>query len=486
MRVRFLILASVLSCSVTSFAQLRVATWNVSNWSVTSLTPADPNELIRVNGFKNMMFTANPANGFKFAPDILFAQEFSSQVTTNVFRDILNTAPGSPGDFVAAPFLSGPDSESVMFYRSSKVALVPSTVANPNPETVALGGATGSPRNTYRYDFYLVGYNLPNQTISCYNLHMKSSDTSADQSRRLVEANIIRDDANSFTDGRHFIVCGDLNIQASSQAAYQRFVGSELDNSGRVFDPINRDSNQGSGLVGNWNNNNNYRFIHTQDPAIGSAGMDDRFDVLLLSSGLLDGNGLDYVGQPNIPFNLSTWNDPNHSYRVFGNDGTSFDAPMKITGNTQLGTSLAQQLMNTLKSGSTSGYQIGHLPVFLDMKVPPVASVSQTTTLDFGWVDQGVPFSMPISIQNNGDTAKWTVNGINDLFYSFNTTGEFFGPSGSFSDSQLDGSKSHQISINTVTPGRKNGTLTITTNDPLRPTISVNCTGLVIGRTTRP
>jgi endonuclease/exonuclease/phosphatase family metal-dependent hydrolase len=486
MRVRFFVVASFIACSAASFAQLRVATWNITNWSVTSLTPSDPNDLIRVNGFKNMMFTANPANGMKFAPDILFAQEVTSQTATNIFRDILNTAPGSPGDFVAAPFINGPDTESVMFYRSSKIALVPSTVSNPNPDTVALGGTTVGPRNTYRYDFYLVGYNTPGNVISCYNLHMKSGDTSTDQSRRLIEANFIRDDANSFSDGRHFIVCGDFNIQTSTQAAYQRFVGSELDNSGRVFDPINRDSNQGSGLAGNWNNNSNYRFIHTQDPAIGSAGMDDRLDLLLLSAGLLDGDGLDYIGQPNIPFNLSTWNDPNHSYRVFGNDGTTFNAPMKITGNAQLGTSLAQQLMNTLKNGSTAGYQIGHLPVFLDMKVPPVASVSQTATLDFGWVDQNVPFSLPITVQNNGDIAKWTANGINDLDYSFSTTGNFFGPSGFFSDSQLDGAKTHQISINTTTPGRKTGTVTITTNDPLRPTITINCTGLVVGRTTRP
>jgi hypothetical protein len=120
------------------------------------------------------------------------------------------------------------------------------------------------------------------------------------------------------------------------------------------------------------------------------------------------------------------------------------------------------------------------------MKVPPVASVSQTATLDFGWVDQNVPFSLPITVQNNGDIAKWTANGINDLDYSFSTTGNFFGPSGFFSDSQLDGAKTHQISINTTTPGRKTGTVTITTNDPLRPTITINCTGLVVGRTTRP
>lgn len=100
--------------------------------------------------------------------------------------------------------------------------------------------------------------------------------------------------------------------------------------------------------------------------------MDDRFDQVLIGGGLADGVGTDYVGNTQIAYSTTTWNDTNHSYRVWGNDGTSFNSSLTTTGNSMVGSSIAQSLINT---STTAG---GHLPVFLDLKyavVPEPASM---------------------------------------------------------------------------------------------------------------
>ena len=212
-------------------------------------------------------------------------------------------------------------------------------------------------------------------------------------------------------------------------------------------------------------------------------GIDDRYDFILMDGGLLDGIGMHYVGNSNIPYSTITWNDPNHSYRVWGNDGSSWyggtSHMLTITGNTMVGATIAQALVDS------TGGQTGHLPLFADVRVPAVAT-TDTATLDFGLIGPGFTFQLPIQVANIGDTGKWGGDGVADLTYSFNTTGSFFGPSGTYSDRADDGPKTHLITASTDTPGRINGTITITTNDPIHPTLTINCTALVVGTVTPP
>ncbi|WP_394700517.1 hypothetical protein [uncultured Ilyobacter sp.] len=130
-------------------------------------------------------------------------------------------------------------------------------------------------------------------------------------------------------------------------------VGSQTNNDGRFFDPIN--------TPGSWNNNSSFRYVHTQDPAM---AMDDRHDQILVSVDLIDGVGADYIGEPTIPYSTTTWDDPHHSYRCWGNDGSSYDDPITTTGNTMVGPDIAQALIYSALNG-------GHLPVYLDLQIPP-------------------------------------------------------------------------------------------------------------------
>jgi hypothetical protein len=182
---------------------------------------------------------------------------------------------------------------------------------------------------------------------------MKAGPEDTDLARRLIEARKIRDNSETLPAGWSFILGGDFNIGDSTEAAYVELIGSQSNNRGRFFDPIH--------TPGDWNNHSAFRFVHTQDPA---TQMDDRFDQLLVSADLVDGSGLDYLGNSTLPYSTSTWNDPNHSYRAWGNDGGNYNNPLRTTDNTMVGPAIAQAII-TLAGGQ------GHIPVFLDLRVPP-------------------------------------------------------------------------------------------------------------------
>lgn len=419
-------------------AQLRVVAWNISNYA-GGRTAAIHDSVYGV------------FEGRSMAPDVFVLQEFLSQGAVDQFVAALNSAPGSPGDWAGAAFVNGPDTDSAFAYRTGTVQLVDAVV-------VATGGVSPNfPRNIMRYDIRPVGYGGAEATIAMYSVHMKSGSGSSDQQRRLLEAQTIRADAEQLPDGWSFLVGGDFNIQSSSQAAYQELIGWQFDNTGRFFDPIS--------TPGSWNNNGSFRFVHTQDP-IGAGGMDDRHDQILLSRSIIDRGGLEYVGVLNeitglpVPYSTSTWNDPNHSYRSWGNDGSTFNIAMRIADNQMVGPTIAQGLV-TMCAGA------GHLPVFLDIRVP--GKVGSDDVLDFGTVAAGSPAVLDLDVFNAGDTALWGASGVSDLRYELMASSGLSAPSGEFTEAAGGEGNTHAIGLDTSTPGEFMGAITILSDDTDQP-----------------
>lgn len=384
-------------------------------------------------------------------PDVILGQEFLSQSAVNAFLSALNSAPGSSGTWASGPFVNGPDSDNAFFYRTDRLDLLQSVV-------VANGGSAPlPPRDTNRYDVRLKGYFGLGPKLALYSSHMKSGSTSEDELRRLNEATAIRTNAQALgSDFAGFLVGGDFNVQESSDNGYAKLIQAETNNLGRFFDPI--------ATPGSWDNNSSYRFVHTQDP-IGSGGMDSRYDFLLLSNSLVDNVGFDYIGLPNTAYSTVTWNDPNHSYRAWGNDGSTFNGNLNVAGNTMVGPAIAQALINAATSAG------GHLPVFLDLRVPAEISAAPGS-LNFGNVVQGSVVSQPIDVSNGVDTALWRT-GIADLQYAVVATSGFNAPAGNFLDAAGGGVNTHNISVDTATLGVKNGFVTVTSTDPRLATATV-------------
>ncbi len=421
-------------------AQLRVATWNVTNYTSG-----------RTDAFQTAIYGS--FQGRQMAPDVIMGQEFRSSSAITNFVNMLNSAAGSPNDWAAAPWVNHGDTSSAFFYRTSKIDFVGQSVVN------------GDPRLIGRYDIKFKGYedSASSPIMALYSTHMKSGSSSDDQSRRLYEATAVRNDANSLPSNYSFMLGGDLNIQTSTQAAYQKMVGSDSNNRGQFYDPIKS--------PGNWNNNANYRFLHTQDPS-GAGGMDDRFDQLLVSGDLTDGKGLDYIGDAHQAYSDSTWDDPNHSYRVWGNDGSSFNGQITTTGNTMVGGDIAQALIES--TGNTNpNVTGGHLPVFLDLRMQGEIGAS-TSFLDFGNIRLGSDASRFLDIFNSVDAGIWGVNGVAALNYTMEFSSGFFGSGDPFSDAAGGGVNNHQILADTSHLGLLSGFLTIRDVSGLTRTIGLS------------
>ncbi|MBL8087752.1 MAG: endonuclease/exonuclease/phosphatase family protein [Chthonomonas sp.] len=426
-----------------ALAQLRVGQWNITNYSSG-----------RVADFQTALY--GEYQGRKFAPDVLAVQELTSSSGVTNYLSILNTAPGSPGDWAAAPWIvPGNDTQSGFFYRTSKVQFLGATRFFKATSNTAF-----PPRDCIRYDVRPIGYSASAATLAIYSNHMKSGTDSASLARRLLEAQYIRTNAESLPADWQFVICGDFNVQASTQDAYVEMTVSKANNAGRAFDPIMR--------PGTWENSSSFKTIHTQEP---STQMDSRHDQILLCGQLRDGAGFDYIGSLTIPYSSTTWNDPNHSYRCWGNDGTTFDVPLNPATNTMVGPTIAQALVNSVNGN-------GHLPVMLDLKLPALMTVS-TNFIDFGIVDQGASVSAPITVTNSGNTALWTAAGLADLKYSFTPSTGISAPVGTQVATPGNGTVSN-ITLNTSTPGIRSGTLTITGDTTETPTRVIQWQAIVV------
>ncbi|USN98840.1 MAG: choice-of-anchor D domain-containing protein [Phycisphaeraceae bacterium] len=444
MRHRVLGLAALaaLAGAATAADGLRIAAWNITTYS---------------GGHQPEIATVayGVFDGRSMDPDVILLNEMTSLSAVNSVVQALNNGLGS-NDWVAAPFFTGSSGglNNALVYRESQLDLLAATLLWP-------GTSTEQPRNIVRYDLRLDGYASEEATISFYPTHMKAGSGSGDIARRLIESQRIRDDAETLPAGRNFVIGGDTNTQSSAQSCYQELVGSQANNAGRFFDPI--------AAPGTWNNSSTFRYLHTQDPS-GAGGMDDRHDQLLASASFGDQVGLDYVGLFDTPWNLSTWNDPNHSYRCWGNDGTSFNLSLTTTGNVNVGATIAQAIITMAGSG-------GHCPVFFDTVVP--ARAGATASIDFGTVNVGDTAQATLEVYNAGDTARWGAAGIEDLSYTLIAPVGFTVPGGPFTDAAGGGVNTHTVTMLTSTPGIYSGTLYVFSNDPESPPLAVALTGEV-------
>jgi len=411
----FLSLAAVLAAAQPAGA-LRVVTYNVLNFPGTT-------GAARLDDFAMVLDEIDP--------DVVIVQEMlSASGVTQFLNGAMNAS--CPGEYAAGPFVDGPDTDNALFYRVSTVQYL-------SHQEIAT-----SLRNISEYVLKPVGYSSSAAEFRVYSHHMKAGATTDDQTQRLAEATVLRSYLNAFPSGSHFIFGADMNIQSSTESAYQKLVGSEADNDGRLKDPI--------GQPGTWHDNATFASIHTQSPRTESfgggatGGMDDRFDQLLISYAFDDGAGLSYVPG---------------SYTPYGNDGLHFNTSIINGTNYAVGDVVA----NAIHEASD------HLPVYLDIQVP--AQVGAPTILALGDAIVGGVRTALLDVENAATAPA------DELTYTLAVPSGFSGPPGPF---ELDAGESaqHTIGLVTATPGVKGGPLVISSNDVDHGTWDVTLSGTVL------
>jgi len=412
-RVVCLLLA--VSLVATPAAAVRVCTYNILNF------PGSDGPT-RVDDFRLALEGVDA--------DVIVIQEMLSQTGVNMFlNDVLDEI--APGEYTAGPFVNGPDTDNALFYRPGVVELI----SHQEIETAL--------RNISEYVLRPVGYGSSESEFRAYSLHLKAGTASDDLSKRLAEATILRNHLNDLAAGSNFIVGGDYNIRSSTEAAYQKLVGSGADNDGRSKDPINR--------PGTWNNNSAFADIHTQSTRTTSfgggatGGLDDRYDQLLISYSLADGEGMDFEG----------------THVSYGNDGLHFNMAINDGTNHAVGQAVADALHQAAD----------HLPLYADFDVP--ARIDAPAALDFGDAIVGAAVTLPLSLENVAAPPA------DELDYELSVPSGFGGPGGLFELEPGD-LASHEISMDTAAAGDRSGVLTITSDDYDDPFHAVALSGRVV------
>jgi endonuclease/exonuclease/phosphatase family metal-dependent hydrolase len=395
---------------------LRVVTYNILNFPGTD-------GATRVDDFRLVLDAVDP--------DVVIVQEMiSSAGVTQFLNDVMNYTVA--GEYAAGPFVNGPDTDNALFYKNATV-----TYISHQEIATAL-------RNISEYVLRPVGYSSTAAQFRMYSGHLKAGETSSDQTARLAEATILRNYLNGLPAGSHFAFGADMNVQSSTETAYQKLVGSETDNDGRLKDPLNQ--------PGTWHDNGAFASIHSQSPRTtqfgggATGGMDDRFDQLLVSYAFDDGSGLSVVPG---------------TYTAYGNDGLHFNQAINAGTNEAVGTVIA----NALHAAAD------HIPVFFDFQVP--AKIGAGTSLALGDVIVGGVKALPLGVENQA------VAPADELTYSLAVPSGFTGPSGPF-ELAAGGSAEHSIGLDSTTAGVKNGTLVISSNDVDYSTWNVGLSGTVL------
>jgi endonuclease/exonuclease/phosphatase family metal-dependent hydrolase len=414
----------LLAALATPAHALRVVAWNLLAYDDAAVPGRRPHMIQVVPGLN---------------PDVMIVQELLTAPAADSFANLLEaTMPGKVWKGGSSTFILG--TQSAFYYDSLVVSLSNLTAVT-----------TGGPRQVEVALIRPNGYKANAASFRVYSVHFKAGDggtTPTDSSTRHAECTNLRNNLNTAPAGTNILLGGDTNFYGSYESGYARLTESQLDNDGRLRDPLS--------LAGVWNNPS-YAPYHTQSPCAGSpcigspGGMDDRFDLFLHSYPLNDGAGLDVVagGLPG-------------GYGPYGNDGLHYNLSLDDGGNAAVGTAIA----GALRLSSD------HIPVIVTLQLP--AKLAVVHALDFGDVITGAAPTAPLTVDNLPAPPAAT------LTYSLAAPAGFTAPGGSFNNPAAAAPDVHAIGMASGSVGPKSGTLTINSNDLDTTAKAVLLTGRVL------
>lgn len=231
-----------------------------------------------------------------YNPDIFMVCELQDEPGAD---DILNNSLNINGQvFQRAPFVSnqsGPaELQQMIYFKSDKFSLETTDVITTNVRDI----------NRYQLKVNTADQATNPLFIDIYVAHLKSSTGTANQQERLQMVTALTNYISNLDLNSYFIFSGDLNIYTASEPAYQHLLNPAGDVT--FEDPLN--------APGSWQDNSNFAYLHTQSTRLSNAGfgggagagLDDRFDFILLSENMFNNPELMYVDD---------------TYKAFGNNG---------------------------------------------------------------------------------------------------------------------------------------------------------------------
>lgn len=452
------------------FAQLRIVTYNTNTFG----TEADRSNIRTVRPSADIVFQAigeENVNGIARPADIILLQEQQQpDTTTQDLVNRLNSIYAPQGITYARGFRVGnttsgnglgtPNANEIrqgVVYRTDSVQLIGETSFGD-----LSGGTISQPRQTLLHQFRPVGYGA-DADLYIFNSHFEAGDFTEDLAGRETEARQIRTYIdNNNLGSRNVIVAGDLNVDSNFESSGVATFGGQsalqilaASGSGRVLDPLfpngeRVDFQIYEPFVDNTQFGVNLAPFLTQSPRttfggpLTNGGIDDRFDFILQSDELLDGEGIASI---------------DGTLRTFGNNGSTPNTAInngntiQINGLTSFTTA---QVLNALEAASD------HLPVITDFQIPSVLEAMLVDTVPLE-VTQGDFAEIQVDIFNAADVLVSI--GADELEFELSTSGDLFG-SASGVDFALGGVFSTLVQLDTSQLGLRQGIISVISNSP--------------------
>jgi hypothetical protein len=266
-------------------------------------------------------------------PDIFVVNELISESgADNILNGSLNQ--NGISHYKRAEFVDGFNTDNMLFYDSTKLKL------NSQDEI------STQLRDINEYVLYTLPVSTDTTFLNIYSAHLKASQGSSNSAQRAAEVKAFKDHLDQRTNLENIIFGGDMNIYTNFEAAYDTItVGGNVD----LFDPINS--------AGDWHDNGFYADIHTQSTRStqfgggATGGMDDRFDMIFISSDIQTGNNdVKYIPE---------------SYYAVGQDGFRFNGSLISPTNVSEPDSVISALY----------YMSDHLPVVMQLEVTSLTTI---------------------------------------------------------------------------------------------------------------
>lgn len=311
-------------------AQLRIAFYNIAGIQGSSSAMGAVIEEIH----------ADETRGFATPADILVFTEVRQSNIAALNAIVANAAPPGVsyalGTFTTSGSEDSASGANAIYLRIGRVSEIPAGHKDI---------FTGASRNADRWLVNLVGYTSPQAQMYVYAAHLKASPGGSNEDARLAGVQAMRADADALPAGTHIVYSGDMNFYAAAESGYQWWIGQP--GNGIAFDMI----------PGEWTGAAN-AIKHTQSPrdisgGLTGGGMDDRFDLMLLTGAVVDNDGLSVIPG---------------TTRALGNDGLHYDKAINNGNNFYFPGQLVRSnaLADALFDASD------HVPVIMDLQQPAV------------------------------------------------------------------------------------------------------------------
>jgi len=283
----------------------------------------------------------------EFQPDIFMVCEVESEFGAD---DILNNALNNNGlIYERAPFTpnqsSGSELQQMVYFKSSKFSL----------ETTDVIVNTVRDINRFQLKLMTEDHDTNPLYIDLYVAHLKSSTGTANQQTRLQMVQAFTSTLNDLDPNSYVIFAGDLNLYTASEPAYQELLNP--DNPITFTDPLD--------APGSWQDNPNFAYLHTQSTRLSNAGfgggagagLDDRFDFILISENILNSPELKYIDD---------------TYKAFGNNGNCLNNRID---SPDCDGEYSFELRNNLY------WMSDHLPVIMELETDRVFLTNPTVSI---------------------------------------------------------------------------------------------------------